>query len=316
MTTPDDYIRSLGLIALGSRLRRLSDVLMQSSATLYAQADVGFEPRWFPLFRLLDAKGPLTVSDAAAHLRVTHAAVSTQSRQLRERGLVNTGKDPADERRTLLRLTEEGEVMCQHLRPFWGDMISALETLMGEGADLISAMTATESALERRDLVARVRDATAHRAPPEVELFTPERAPDFERLTLAWLNAHFEPEARDLEILGDPQRHIIDPGGEIFFAVHDGVAVGTCAMMPHGPGVYELAKMGVDEAWQGRGIGRSLLEAALAWAETAEAHEVELETSNILKPAIALYRRLGFEEAPLKPSPYARCNVRMVKRMG
>ena len=40
------------------------------------------------------------------------------------------------------------------------------------------------------------------------------------------------------------------PGGEVFFAVEDGVVLGTCAAIPHAPGVLELAKFAVVPAAQ------------------------------------------------------------------
>ena len=55
----------------------------------------------------------------------------------------------------------------------------------------------------------------------------------------------------------------VEPGGQIFFALLGGKAVGTCALIPHGPRIYELAKMAVSEELRGRGIGGDLLAAAI-----------------------------------------------------
>lgn len=313
---PQDHIRALGLLALGSRLKRLSDHMMTTVAALYADADLGFEPRWFPLFRLLEAHGPLPVSEAAARLRVTHAAVSPLARQMRQRGLVRAEKDPADERRSLLSLTEEGEAMVRRLRPLWADLERAVGALAGEGPDLMAAVEAMEEGLARRPLAARVKDAAAKRREAvEIVEYRPALAEAFARLNMAWIRRYFIVEEKDRLVLEQPEPHIIDRGGQVLFAQVDGVTVGTCALILMEPGVFELAKMAVDDAWQGRGLGRRLMEAALSWASGADAHTVELETNSALKPAIALYRQMGFEEIPIGDSPYARADVRMVKRL-
>ena len=69
---------------------------------------------------------------------------------------------------------------------------------------------------------------------PEIELVTwrPELAADFARLNRAWLELYFTVEPLDEEYLGDPEGHIIAPGGEIFFALDGDEVIGTCAMIP------------------------------------------------------------------------------------
>ena len=49
--------------------------------------------------------------------------------------------------------------------------------------------------------------------------YRPELASDFARLNRAWLERYFTVEPLDEEYLGDPEGHIVRPGGEIFFVV-------------------------------------------------------------------------------------------------
>ena len=46
-----------------------------------------------------------------------------------------------------------------------------------------------------------------------------------------------------------------------FFALDGDEVIGTCAMVPHCPDEFELAKLAVTPAAQGRGIGHRLVEA-------------------------------------------------------
>ncbi len=115
-------------------------------------------------------------------------------------------------------------------------------------------------------------------------------------------------------MLGDPVKHILEPGGEIWFAVAGGEAVGCCALVREVPGVYLVAKMGVTEAWQGPGIGRKLLEAVIGGAREMGALGLFLESNSKLSSAIHLYESFGFRQVPAaesKPSPYTRTNVSM-----
>lgn len=137
-------------------------------------------------------------------------------------------------------------------------------------------------------------------------------APDFARLNYVWIERYFAVERHDREILDDPQKYVIEPGGEIFFVLVDGKAVGTVAMIPAGEGVFELTKMAVSPRFQGRGIANHLMRACIEFARSSRAQNVFLESHRSLKPALALYRKFGFVETPRDPnSEYARADIRM-----
>jgi GNAT superfamily N-acetyltransferase len=137
----------------------------------------------------------------------------------------------------------------------------------------------------------------------------------FRRLNEEWILRHFGSlEARDEEIVYDPQRKILDRGGRIFFAVVGGDVIGCCALIAAGPGECEVAKMAVTHYAQGLGIGRRLLETVIAGARASGARILHLETNRKLTPAIRLYESVGFQHLPperFAPSPYTRCNVQM-----
>jgi ribosomal-protein-alanine N-acetyltransferase len=67
------------------------------------------------------------------------------------------------------------------------------------------------------------------------------------------------------------------------------------------PYEYEIHTIGVDPAFQGRGIGRLLLDALLHYADGAAVY-LEVRTDNA--PAIALYRSAGFVEIGLRKRYY------------
>jgi putative acetyltransferase len=151
-----------------------------------------------------------------------------------------------------------------------------------------------------------------------VREFQAADADAFFELNREWIQRHFWLEPADLEVLWHPQTAILDLGGCIFMAVRNGACVGCCALIPIGPGEYELAKMAVTPAERRHGIGRRLIAAAIAKAERLSATRLYLETNHTLTGAILLYESMGFQHLPpsrVKPSHYARANVFMERMM-
>jgi len=163
-------------------------------------------------------------------------------------------------------------------------------------------------------------------SPVEIRRFQPGDEASFKRLNEEWIVRHFALEDTDREVLGDPVRYILEPGGEIWFACAGDEAVGCCALIREEAGireepgireeaaVYLVAKMGVTEAYQGQGIGRRLLEEVIAGAKEMGASRLCLESNSKLLSAVHLYESVGFRHVPpeqIKPSPYSRTNVLM-----
>ena len=148
-----------------------------------------------------------------------------------------------------------------------------------------------------------------------VRSYRPEDARAFRDLNLAWVEAYFTVEAEDRAQLEDPQTHILDKGGAILIAELAGDVVGTVGLVPgHGAGVLELIKMSARSDVQGKGIGRALMDAAIARARQMGAKKIWLETNTVLAAALALYRKSGFRELKgdeITETPYDRCNCQM-----
>ena len=147
-----------------------------------------------------------------------------------------------------------------------------------------------------------------------IRRFQPGDETAFRELNEAWISKFFRLEDKDRETLNHPEKHILAKGGQIFMAVVDEEPVGCCALMKMSDTTMEVAKMAVNEEYQGQGIGRSLLAAVIEWARRHKLHRLYLETNHILTPAITLYQSLGFRPVPvdrLMKSPYKRADVFM-----
>jgi GNAT superfamily N-acetyltransferase len=147
--------------------------------------------------------------------------------------------------------------------------------------------------------------------------FRAEHARAFYILNRAWLDLHELYEPVDEIQMADPVRAIIDVGGAIFVAVDRGEVVGTAAILPHGPGEMELAKLTVAAAARGQGLGRRLAEACVDFARRAGVERVILVSSSRLRTALELYESLGFVHRPLPADlPYASADVYMELSVG
>jgi putative acetyltransferase len=145
----------------------------------------------------------------------------------------------------------------------------------------------------------------------------------FRTLNEEWITRFFTLEKKDIETLGDPESTILRKGGHIFLAhatqetegaTGEAEAVGCVALIPIGNHVYELSKMAVSPRLRGLGIGRTLLQHAIAQARLIGARSLFLGSSTKLQNAIHLYESVGFQHVPpeqLPPMPYARADVFM-----
>jgi len=133
----------------------------------------------------------------------------------------------------------------------------------------------------------------------------------FEKLNREWIEKYFVMEAIDEFVLTNPEEAIIKPGGAILMALYDGAVAGTVALRKAGESVYEFTKMAVEEKFRRKGIAEALSQASLKKAKMLGASEVILYSNSILKPAINLYRKLGFKQVPIGTGEYKRSDVKM-----
>jgi DNA-binding MarR family transcriptional regulator/GNAT superfamily N-acetyltransferase len=296
-----DFIAELGMLALGSRLKRLSDDVLQQGEEVYEALNIQFEPRWFAIVYLLKSeRRPLSITEIADNLGLTHPAVIKTVRSMVKKGIVTSRKDRNDARRHLVRLSRKGQAMLPVLEPVWEDFRAATRELFGEiDVDVISVIEKLEKGLARRSLGERIVGRAKRRQYEEVEVieYTPEWREAFEKLNCEWLTRYFEVEPEDRRLLMDPEREILGKGGTVLFARLGGTVVGTIAVMNHGGGVFELTKMAVTESAQGRQVGKRLAHAGIDRARDAGGRIAALRTDPRLQAAVQLYRSLGFELA-------------------
>jgi len=110
---------------------------------------------------------------------------------------------------------------------------------------------------------------------------------------LAVDRAAFEPFWR-LDLLGLQEAVEATPRSAVHLVRRPDGGLAAFAVTGMGSSLAYLQRLAVDPAWQSRGIGRSLVRTAAAWAQRRGAAALLLNTHDGNDPAAALYESEGF----------------------
>ena len=146
----------------------------------------------------------------------------------------------------------------------------------------------------------------------EIISYQPQYQASFRDLNVEWLEKFFYVEPVDEEVLQNPEKHIIDLGGEIFFARGPEGILGTVALMKMEDDVFELTKMAVTATAQGKRIGQQLMQHAIDYAVEQQWKRLIIYTNSRLVNALHIYRKYGFVDIPVEPDVhYDRADIKM-----
>ena len=311
------FFEQTGKKAIGTRLRRLSEWITEDAAQIYTLYGVTLQPKWFPVYYVLSAGEAKTITSIAEEIEHSHVSVSKIIREMAKSGLITFASDENDARKNLVSLSELGLAINDKIAPQFEDVGNAIESIMAQSNhDLWKAIEEWEFLLSQKSLLQRVIEQRKARESQAVKIvdYNPTYQQAFRDLNVEWISKYFKMEAADHQALDHPQSYILDKGGHILVALYQDQPVGVCALIKKDHPVfdYELGKMAVSPAAQGKNIGFLLGKAILDKARELGARNVFLESNTLLKPAISLYYKLGFEKISGYPSPYERSNIQMM----
>lgn len=309
------FYKETGKMAIGSRLRMLTEKITEDASQIYNLYDVELQPKWFPVFHML-SQGDNTITGIAQAIGHSHPSVSRIVSEMAKAGVVAEKKDKADGRRNIVSLTLKGAQIAARIKDQYGDVNAAIEEILSVTRnDLWKAIEEWEFVLGQKSLFKRVQEQKKLREAKDVAIvdYSPEYAAAFRQLNEEWISLYFKMEEADFKALDNPESYILDKGGHIFVALYKNEPVGVCALikMDDPRHDYELAKMAVSPKAQGKNIGWLLGQAIIAKARSLKANNIYLESNTILEPAINLYHKLGFQKTAGHPTPYERCNIQM-----
>jgi DNA-binding MarR family transcriptional regulator len=152
-----NVIDELGLLAISTRLQRLSDQLRKDGALIYRDNGIDFEPKWFPVIYTLHNKPGLGVVELAAEIGYAHPSTISLLKELEKEKLVLSRKDRHDERKRILRLSDKGKQLVQEMQPVWQIMTKAIEEITNTRNNLMKAIIEVEARLGEMSFFERVR---------------------------------------------------------------------------------------------------------------------------------------------------------------
>ncbi|MGE8525101.1 bifunctional helix-turn-helix transcriptional regulator/GNAT family N-acetyltransferase [Chryseobacterium rhizosphaerae] len=305
-----------GKIALGSRLRFMASNMTEEAAKIYELYDVDFSPKWFPVFFVLSEEGPRTITEIAGEIGHSQPSVTKIIKEMATAGLVQDNLTSQDKRRNVVGLSEKGTELSSKIKIQCADIDQAIDGIISEAThNLWEALAEWEFLLAQKPLLKRVQEQKKIRESKEVEIvdYEPKYQTAFQALNEEWISNYFKMEDADYRALDNPEEYILRKGGKIMVALYHNEPLGVCALIKMDDPDYdfELAKMAVSPKAQGKNMGWLLGCAMISAARESGASKLYLESNTILKPAINLYYKLGFQKITGRPTPYQRCNIQM-----
>ena len=310
-----EFFNHAGKKAIGSRVRLLAEKITSEASQIYKLYNIDMAPKWFPVFFVLSNNEAKTVTDIAREIGHSHPSVSKIVNEMAKAGYLIDKQETKDGRRNVVKLSPKGKLITERIQDQYTDVEKAVEEISVHTThDLWKAIGEWEYLLEQKSLLRRVAELRKKREGSQFEIVSYNRKykDDFRKLNEAWIRKYFKIEKADRLALENPKPYILDKGGHILIALHEGIAVGTCALIKlKDRNGFELAKMAVSPSVQGKGLGYLLGLAAIEKARSLKAEVLYLESNTLLKPALSLYHKLGFKKVTGYPTPYERSNIQM-----
>ena len=108
---PNDFLGSLGYLALGSRLKRAGTLLQTATQNWLQAAGCDVPAAHMPLLAALDRAGSVSLGTVVDMLGVAQPGVSRMADSLQAAGWITVTTDLADKRVRILALTPAGQTL-------------------------------------------------------------------------------------------------------------------------------------------------------------------------------------------------------------
>lgn len=309
-----DLLQTLGEIGLGSRLKRISDLLMKETQLLYKNQNIDFDPYLFPAFNSIIKLKKTTNTEIRELLHISQPAVTQILNKLFKKELIKLKIDEQDKRKKWITLSSKGETLYSEIQPLWNILDKTVKQYTVFPADsLLEHLNYFEEKIKNGEFMKTIEAQIKTELEISIVAHKEEYAPAFYDLNIEWLQTYFYVEEFDKEVLSKAQQYIIEPGGHIFYAIQGGEILGTVALMKENEKSFELTKMAVAPNQRGKKIGQKLMQYCIDFARENDFDKLFLYSNTKLENAIYIYRKFGFIEIPVeKDSPYNRSDIKMV----
>lgn len=151
-----NIIDESGILAISTRLQRLSEQLRKEGAMIYKSFDIDFEPKWFPVIFTLHHKKMLSVVEIANEIGYTHPSTISLLKELEKQKLIQSKKDKQDERKRLIILSSKGNDLIEKMIPVWELISKVLGEIADNENNLLAAINEAEEKIAKQSFYQRM----------------------------------------------------------------------------------------------------------------------------------------------------------------
>lgn len=253
-----------GILAISTRLQRISDRLRKDGLQIYKENGIEFEPKWFPVIYTLEQKKCLSIGELAAEIGYAHPSTISLLKELEKEKLIISVKDKKDDRKRLIQLTAKAEELITRMRPVWKIMTAAATELTDTTNNIMLAINEVEAAFKKKSFLERAltimendKAVSATETTDHVEVTKITSAEDLKtafairrQVFVVGQNVNAEAEEEG----NDEATH--------FLAKVNDLPAGTARWRKTKDG-YKLERFAVLNAYRGSGVGAALVQTIL-----------------------------------------------------
>ena len=144
-----------GILAISTRLQRISDRFRKDGLQIYKENGIDFEPKWFPVIYTLKDKPCLSIGEIAAEIGYAHPSTISLLKELEKEKLILSTKDKNDDRKRLIQLTPKAEELINQMKPVWEIMVVAMTELTDTKNNIMLAINEVEASFKKKSFLER-----------------------------------------------------------------------------------------------------------------------------------------------------------------
>ena len=261
-----NLIDESGILAISTRLQRLSEQLRKDGLLLYKTFGIEFEPKWFPVIYTLQFKSPLSILELAAEIGYAHPSTISLLKELEQQKLISSLRDKNDERKRLIVLTGKAWELIEQMKPVWEIMVKVLSEITENENSLLKALNESEAQLRKKGFLERALVLADQLKKEEVRIIIEPLGMEVQLVEtmegLKTSGAILKSVLRGIN--GDHLFAVaaIDQSSHFLATVHD-LPAGTCSYYKTKTG-YKIEGLAVLEQYRGMGVGKALIKAITA----------------------------------------------------
>src|SRR5688572_28809551 len=125
-----DFLRELGLNAVVTRMKRVSDAMLHDGKRMYKELGMDIEPSWFAVFKLLRKHDAMGVMDIADAIGLSHPSVISIINKMMKAGYLKESREAADSRKRILSLTPKAKERFPEFERIWDAGTAGFKKMM------------------------------------------------------------------------------------------------------------------------------------------------------------------------------------------